>query len=104
MTGRGKGSDPPVRVGGKGRTWSEDDDVLLRRLINGREPPARIARALHRTLDAVRGRAAQLHLTLPSPLRPWRRFPSPNARTGAGEQLSTIDDHDTGGPASEGDP
>jgi hypothetical protein len=63
-----------------GRRWTEDDDAGLRRLIAAREPPARIAKALKRTQDAVRGRAAELRLTLPSPLRPWRRFATPNGR------------------------
>lgn len=102
MIGRGKDRDPPVRVGGRGRPWSEEDDALLRRLIDGREPPARIAHTMQRTQDAIRGRAAQLHLTLPSPLRPWRRFPSPNARAGQGDP--PVEQQESGGPASEGDP
>lgn len=104
MSGRGTGSDPPAQAGARGRPWSEEDDAALRRLIDGREPPARIARALQRTQDAIRGRAAQLHLTLPSPLRPWKRFPSPNARAGQDDPLPTNDQHEPGGPASEGDP
>jgi hypothetical protein len=55
------------------RLWSGNDDAQLRRLIAGREPPAAIARCMQRTQDAIRGRAGQLGLAVPSPLRPWRR-------------------------------
>ncbi len=55
------------------RRWLEADDLLLRQLIERREPPARIARQMQRTRDAIRGRAGQLGLTVPSPLRPWHK-------------------------------
>lgn len=54
------------------RPWTADDDAELRRLAAERHPPGEIARALVRTIDAVRGRAVHLNLVLPSPLRPWR--------------------------------
>lgn len=66
--------DPASAVTVRGshkRRWSEDDDAELRRLIATRQPPAAIAKTLGRTQDAVRGRAGQLGLPVPSPLRPW---------------------------------
>jgi hypothetical protein len=57
----------------KPRAWSKADDAELARLIEGRQPPGEIAKRLDRTVDAIRGRAAQLHLVLPSSLRPWRK-------------------------------
>lgn len=57
----------------KARPWSEADDADLMRMIEVRQPPGEIAKQLHRTIDAIRGRAAQLRLVLPSPLRPWRK-------------------------------
>ncbi|MBA4763011.1 MULTISPECIES: hypothetical protein [unclassified Sphingomonas] len=67
-------SSDPIDTAGrrKPRPWTEADDKVLSQMIEARQPPAKIARKLHRTVDAVRGRAAQLHLVLPSPLRPWR--------------------------------
>lgn len=94
----------PLAVGpGRGRRWSDDDAAELRRLIVAREPAVRIARTLRRTQDAIRGRAAELRLTLPSPLRPWREFAKP--KHGRKEQSSVSEGQlsDTGGPASEGD-
>lgn len=93
----------PIDAGGRGRRWSDEDDAELRRLIAAREPPARIARALHRTQDAIRGRAAELHLTLPSPLRPWKRFATPNAKPEQTAAEREDQQSETGGPASEGD-
>ncbi len=93
----------PIDAGGRGRRWSDEDDAALCRLIVAREPPARIARALHRTQDAIRGRAAELHLTLPSPLRPWKRFATPNARPAQAASEPEDQQSETGGPASEGD-
>ncbi|PJI87363.1 hypothetical protein DAH55_15540 [Sphingomonas koreensis] len=55
------------------RPWTDADDIELRRLIEDRQRPSEIARQLGRTIDAIRGRAACLGLTLPSALRPWRR-------------------------------
>jgi hypothetical protein len=100
---RSASAGPPVRAGSKGRRWSDDDDAQLRRLIAGREPPARIARILQRTQDAIRGRAAQLRLTLPSPLRPWRRFSNPNRRVETAGVVPATEEQATGDPASEGD-
>ena len=75
MTGDG-GEDrptPPRARANGGRQWSEDEDAQLRALIAAREPPAAIARRMQRTQDAIRGRAGQLGLAVPSPLRPWRK-------------------------------
>lgn len=82
------------------RPWNDADDRELRRLIEAREPPARIARSLQRTQDAIRGRAAQLGLALPSALRPWRR----HWRNKATGQPRDPDPQQTesGDPASEG--
>ena len=78
MSGKGESDTEPEEEAPRPpnfrRVWSEDEDRELRRLIAGREPPLRIARALQRTQDAVRGRAGQLGLVVPSPLRPWRIF------------------------------
>lgn len=61
-------------TGGRRRQpWSEEDDAELARLIAARHRPSHIAEQLQRTLDAVRGRASQLGLALPSTLRPWRQ-------------------------------
>lgn len=101
LGGAGKGgSERPAF----GRRWTEDDDARLRRLIAAREPPARIAQALKRTQDAIRGRAAELRLTLPSPLRPWRRFATLNGRREQSAPAPEGQQSETGGPASEGDP
>ncbi|MBI0477090.1 hypothetical protein D9601_17215 [Sphingomonas sp. MA1305] len=54
------------------RRWREEDDADLRARIGRRQKIADIAREIGRTVDAVRGRAAQLGLQLPSSLRPWR--------------------------------
>jgi hypothetical protein len=47
----------------------------LRERLDLRQQPADIARALGRTIDAIRGRAQVLGLTLPSRMRPWRESP-----------------------------
>lgn len=47
----------------KGRRWSREDDATLRRLA-GKVEPAQIAGTLHRTPEAVRKRAAKLHLDI----------------------------------------
>jgi hypothetical protein len=57
----------------QGTRWGTDDDAELARLIAARKAVVEIARRLGRTQDAVRGRAWQLRLTLPSTLRPWRK-------------------------------
>lgn len=82
------------------RPWSDADDREFRQLIDAREPPARIARQLQRTQDAIRGRAAQLGLALPSALRPWRR-PWSNKATGKSRSPDT-QQIESGDPASEG--
>lgn len=92
-----------TRAGGHGRRWSEDDDAELRRLIAAREPAVRIAHALRRTQDAIRGRAAELHLTLPSPLRPWKRFAKPGGRREHEDTEPQDQQLETAGPAPEGD-
>ncbi|MDQ2763953.1 MAG: hypothetical protein M3Y22_10865 [Pseudomonadota bacterium] len=56
----------------RGRAWTPDDDDDLRRRIDARQTASVIAKAIGRTQDAIRGRAAVLGLTLPSPTRPWR--------------------------------
>jgi hypothetical protein len=56
----------------RGRAWTSEDDADLRTRIDARQQVAVIARETGRTLEAIRGRAATLRLTLPSPLRPWR--------------------------------
>lgn len=59
-----------------GKLWRADDDAELRRRIAARQPPAVLARELGRTQDAIRGRAAELGLMLPSAIRPWKiNFP-----------------------------
>jgi transposase-like protein len=61
-----------VRSNSRSR-WSEENDAELLRLVAAREPPAAIAKKMGRTQDAVRGRAAQLGIMLPSSIRPWRQ-------------------------------
>lgn len=83
-----------------GRTWTEADDTLLRNLIFRREPPVAIARQLQRTQAAVRGRAGQLGLAVPSPLRPWRKHWGRAVR----DELNSAPKQnaaDTEGPAGE---
>lgn len=98
MTASGGEDTRRIRPNG-GRRWLEADDLLLRQLIERREPPASIARRMQRTQDAIRGRAGQLGLAVPSPLRPWRKHWGRAAREerdrasdqeigGAGEQVS----------------
>jgi hypothetical protein len=64
-----------MQVGGterRGTLWTEDDDADLRRRIEAKQTLAEIAREMGRTMDAVRGRAASLRITLRSSQRPWR--------------------------------
>lgn len=75
------------------RRWLEADDLLLRQLIKLREPPASIARRMQRTQDAIRGRAGQLGLAVPSPLRPWRKHWGRAAR----EERDRASDREIGG-------
>lgn len=77
------------------RPWSKTDDEELARLIDSREAPGAIARKLGRTVDGVRGRAAFLHLVLPSPLRPWRQHAKPWS-TEAAPSSDTNGNHDEG--------
>jgi hypothetical protein len=60
------------------RPWTEADDAELRRLLDARRQPADVAHALGRTIDAIRGRAQALQISLPSRTRPWKE--SPNRR------------------------
>lgn len=60
---------------GRSRPWTEAEDAELRARLGARQQPAEIARALGRTVDAIRGRAQMLDLTLPSRTRPWRDSP-----------------------------
>ena len=57
------------------RAWSAEDDASLRAGIAAKQQTPDIARALGRTVDAVRGRAQVLGLRLTSRLRPWRVYP-----------------------------
>lgn len=63
-----------------GHIWSVEDDVELRSRISKRQTAAAIAKGMGRTVDAIRGRAAALHITLPSSQRPWRSFPEREPR------------------------
>jgi hypothetical protein len=91
--------DTPARPR-SGRIWSEEDDARLRQLIEARETTARIAQALERTQDAIRGRAAQLGITVPSSIRPWRRHWAPKAAARARAEEDQ-EQTDSGDPASE---
>jgi hypothetical protein len=80
------------------RQWTDEDDAQLRGLIASREPPAVIARRMQRTQDAIRGRAGQLGLAVPSPLRPWRRHWGRALREERDRDADQIDS--SGDPAS----
>lgn len=56
----------------RGARWREEADAELRRRITARQTIAQIAREMGRTMDAIRGRAATLRITLRSSQRPWR--------------------------------
>jgi len=56
----------------RGTSWTDDDDAELRQRIKARQTLAVIAREMGRTMDAVRGRASTLRVTLRSSQRPWR--------------------------------
>jgi len=58
------------------RPWTEEQDAELRRRLDARQQAAEIARALGRTVDAVRGRAQVLRLTLTARYRPWMESPN----------------------------
>jgi len=75
-------SEAHLPVGRSPRRWLEADDAELRRLVAARVPVAGIARAMGRTVDAVRGRAQVLGIGLTPRLRPWRSDPR---RQGGGD-------------------
>jgi hypothetical protein len=54
------------------------NDEELHRRITARQPANAIAAGMGRTVDGIRGRAQQLHLTSPSSQRPWREFGQPS--------------------------
>jgi hypothetical protein len=56
----------------RGARWTEEADAELRRRVTARQTIAQIAREMGRTMDAIRGRAATLRITLRSSQRPWR--------------------------------
>ena len=56
----------------RGTSWTDDDDAELRQRIGAKQTLAVIAREMGRTMDAVRGRASTLRVTLRSSQRPWR--------------------------------
>lgn len=56
----------------RGSSWTEDDDAELRRRVASKQTIGQIAREMARTMDAIRGRAATLRITLRSSQRPWR--------------------------------
>lgn len=55
------------------RRWTADDDAELRRRLADRQRTTEIARAMGRTVDAIRGRAQALGLRLNPSNRPWKR-------------------------------
>ncbi len=56
----------------RGTSWTDDDDAELRQRIGAKQTLAVIACEMGRTMDAVRGRASTLRVTLRSSQRPWR--------------------------------
>ena len=70
--GAGEAPVPPPR---QARAWTEEDDADLRARLAARQPTALIARETDRTMDALRGRAQVLGLTLTPRGRPWRVHP-----------------------------
>lgn len=61
-----------VSPANRGAPWDDEADAELRQRIGARESLAEITARMGRTRDAIRGRAAELHLALRSGLRPWR--------------------------------
>ncbi|WP_121905550.1 hypothetical protein [Sphingomonas sp. PP-CE-3A-406] len=55
-----------------GARWTGEADAELRRRVTAKQTIAQIAREMGRTMDAIRGRAASLRVTLRSSQRPWR--------------------------------
>jgi hypothetical protein len=58
------------------RAWTEADDRELRERLAARQQTATIATAMRSTVDAIRGRAQVLGLTLTQRMRPWRSLPA----------------------------
>ncbi len=56
----------------RNRRWTPAEDAELERRLRAREPVGKVALAMRRTVDGIRGRAQLLRLTLPGRLRPWR--------------------------------
>lgn len=59
-------------TGQRGLRWTDEAAAELRRRVAARQTIAQIAREMERTMDAIRGRAASLRITLRSSQRPWR--------------------------------
>jgi hypothetical protein len=59
-------------TGQRGVRWTDEADAELRKRVAARQTIAQIAREMERTMDAIRGRAASLRITLRSSQRPWR--------------------------------
>jgi hypothetical protein len=59
-------------TGQRGVRWTDEADAELRRRVAAKQTIAQIAREMGRTMDAIRGRAATLRITLRSSQRPWR--------------------------------
>ncbi len=55
-----------------GKPWTAEADTELRDRVAAKQTIGQIARAMDRTQDAIRGRAATLRITLRSSLQPWR--------------------------------
>jgi hypothetical protein len=55
-----------------GARWTDEADAELRNRVAAKQTIAQIAREMGRTMDAIRGRAATLRITLRSSQRPWR--------------------------------
>lgn len=55
-----------------GRRWTAELDEELRRRVAAHQTAGQIAREMGRTLDAIRGRADTLRITVRSSVRPWR--------------------------------
>lgn len=59
-------------TGQRGAPWTEENDAELRKRVAAKQTIGQIAREMSRTMDAIRGRAAALRITLRSSQRPWR--------------------------------
>lgn len=67
------------------RPWDAAADLELRRRAAANEPVGAIAKAMDRTVDAVRGRANRLRIVVKSSLRPWRPAHPRQRRASNGE-------------------